>query len=379
MNVVRTIRLVACLVALTVSGEVLTGAQKTPSNGLQFIAGPTDGPQLAIAAAKGKPNAGRPESLHASQPLPLYTLESDALAAGKGLATARACGFQYLIESADAGFVGSVDVHVNPDCAATMTGLNAGDFGRKIRQALLALAIDEHVMAGRYEPRMIYANLSLVNSGARNLVAVWLKSLRKGEDLIYLLEYPMLRTHTLEKATGLLNRLRPRLVNVQWSSDHDLHAFYVDRFLESEGNGITRVVQIPMAIQESMRLRITSRDTYKLDSLDLIGVGKHPDPVAFLGRSHRTVWTQRETRPLSAFEKRAIAELTAGEDVAVESDYNGRLVVGALRAQEDCLKCHGAKTGDVLGALVYRLTPAAALNSIGRVEPPVSLIRLAEE
>ena len=164
--------------------------------------------------------------------------------------------------------------------------------------------------------------------------------------------------------TGAQN---PKLVpplpdNVQWSSDHQLHAYFVDRFLESEGNGISRVYQPPMTLRESMRLRITSRDVYKLDGFDLIGIGKHPAPVAFLGRNRHTVSLGRQTRPLTTFEERAISELTAGEDVAVQSDPTGRAIVGALRAKEDCLRCHGGKTGDVLGALSYRLTPAETLK-----------------
>src|SRR5262245_3616853 len=155
-----------------------------------------------------------------------------------------------------------------------------------------------------------------------------------------------------------------------WSSDFALHAYFVDRFLESPGNGIGRVYQPPMALTDSMRLRITSRETYKLDSFDLVGVGKHPEPVAFLGRTHQRVAMLRQTRTLTPFETRALAELASGEDVAVQKDETGgRAIVGALRAKEDCLRCHGGKTGDVLGALSYRLTleePLSAAVSLSK-------------
>jgi len=210
---------------------------------------------------------------------------------------------------------------------------------------------------------MIYADLTPALPAPRQFVAVWLRFLGKGEDLIYPLEQPLTGAETLYTTTELLKRLRPQLANVQWSSDYDLHTYFVDRFLESPGNGISRVYQDPMSLRDSMRLRITSRDTYKIESFDLIGVGKHLDPVAFLGRRHQTVVLNRETRPLTAFEQRAVAELKAGEDVAVENNETGHFVVGALRAQEDCLKCHGGKTGDVLGALSYRLISAQPVNS----------------
>ena len=98
MNSVKTLQVSACLVALLLSWQGLTGAQKTSSNGLQFVAGPPDGLRVAMAVAEGRPNAGRPEALK-GQALPLYTLESDALAAGKGLETAHPCGFCLLYTS----------------------------------------------------------------------------------------------------------------------------------------------------------------------------------------------------------------------------------------------------------------------------------------
>ncbi len=59
-----------------------------------------------------------------------------------------------------------------------------------------------------------------------------------------------------------------------------------------------------------------------------------------------------------------MAELESGEDVAVEVAGTARFVVGALRAQEECLRCHGGRTGDVLGALSYRLSRGEPVNSV---------------
>jgi hypothetical protein len=252
--------------------------------------------------------------------------------------------------------MGTAEIDIDADCRSRMNSLGTGGLGLDTRQALSLLEAKDEVKAGRYETRMIYANLNYAALPPLPLVAVWLKSLQKGEDLIYPLQAAMVPPHALYTRTEFVKRVRPMLANVQWSSDYDLHAYFVDRFLESPGNGISRVYQDPMALLESMRLRITSRDTYRLESLDLIGVGKHPEPVVFLGRRHQTVSMNRQTRPLSSFEKRAIAELRAGEDVAVQADDVSRVVVGALRARQDCLKCHGGETGDVLGALSYRLT-----------------------
>src|SRR5215831_10828739 len=101
MNPTRSIRIVTCLLALAFSWNVLSGSQNPPRSGLQFAAGPSEGQRLALDAATNIPNAGHPVELHALPPLPLYTLESDPIAAGKGLETATPCGYQYLIESSD--------------------------------------------------------------------------------------------------------------------------------------------------------------------------------------------------------------------------------------------------------------------------------------
>ena len=151
----------------------------------------------------------------------------------------------------------------------------------------------------------------------------------------------------------------------QWSSDYALHTYFNNRFLESPGNGMTRMYGDPMRVHDLMRLRITSADTYKLERVELVGVAMHDKPVAYTRASHGGRFL--EARALTAFEERALVELASGETVSVQADKTGRLVVGALRAKQDCLHCHpGYKSGDLLGALSYRLTPAGDL-------PPVAV------
>jgi hypothetical protein len=145
--------------------------------------------------------------------------------------------------------------------------------------------------------------------------------------------------------------------DTSWSSDYAMHAYFNNRFLESKGNGISRIYADPMQVHDSMRLRITSGDTYRLEAVELIGVAMHEKPVAFSRTPHSAL--KSLPRSLTAFEQRALTELSAGETVSVYVGNPERFVVGALRAQRGCLQCHGGhKTGDLLGALSYRLTPA---------------------
>jgi hypothetical protein len=150
--------------------------------------------------------------------------------------------------------------------------------------------------------------------------------------------------------------------DVRWQSDAAMHAYFVARFLESAGNGYERMLAPQIAITDSMWLTLDTT-TLKIGTLELIGVANHPSPVAYVDLRHRSHPRNVETRPLSDFETQAIAKFRAGQDIIVQPDRRGRTVVGALRAQQGCLACHNRgeqrfETGDVLGALSYRLDTA---------------------
>ncbi|HZI51711.1 MAG TPA: hypothetical protein VFE29_07800 [Terriglobia bacterium] len=373
MNPVRF----ATFLAVTLSlGTLAAGTQRpparTPETGLRFIAGPADGLGLATAAAASQMSrSGSSRIWQLRPPIALYALQSDDIATGKGIEKAEPCGFQYLVESPDKHFLGTVEVHVDAECAARMPGLGKSDTGFQTYFALNNLAAEGEVKANSYEPRLIYAKLKPgLSSSLPELVAVWLKSPKK--DLIYPLKPGTLNIGGgLYPAEEFFKKLRPALADVEWSSDYAMHTYFTERFLESRGNGPNRMLDEPMRLQDSMRLRLTSApsrpspvETYKLLAVELIGVAMHETPEAFTSAKHRGLPVHLRGRPLTAFEERALLELTAGETAAVYTDDEGRFVVGALRAKEECLYCHRAyKDGDLLGALSYRLIPAERRNS----------------
>lgn len=362
----------AIFAVVTVSlGTLAMGIQQPRVNrsetGLRFAAGPPDGPALArIMAAAKLSGRESPDTWNVLPPLPLYALESDNLAAGKGLETTRACGFQYLIESAAGNYLGTAEVHLTGECAEVST-LEAGRFGYQTFKALENLVTDDRVRKGSYEPRLIYAKLKPALPSSRpTLLALWLKSSQKHGDLMYPLEPGSLNIggNQTYQAEDFFRRLRPALANIEWNSDYALHDYFTNRFLESRGNGPNRMIDDPMQLHDSMRLRITSvpSETLKLEAVNLIGVAMHERPEAFMVSNHRSLGLQ--IRSPTSFEERALLELSSGESVAAHTDDTGRLVVGALRAKAECVQCHRAyKTGDLLGALSYRLIPATRLNS----------------
>jgi hypothetical protein len=61
-----------------------------------------------------------------------------------------------------------------------------------------------------------------------------------------------------------------------------------------------------------------------------------------------------ETRSLDLFEIAGVEELQKGQEVYIRHKDNIIRMLGALRASDDCLKCHTeAKKGDLLGAFSY--------------------------
>ncbi|MEM9701358.1 MAG: hypothetical protein AAF907_02790 [Planctomycetota bacterium] len=94
---------------------------------------------------------------------------------------------------------------------------------------------------------------------------------------------------------------------------------------------------------------------WRLRRLELIGLLLHDEPVAYpsddLPRMNAA--DRKVTRPLTAFERTALAELEAGAWV-VASERSDRLrALGALPAAAGCAECHGVAEGTLLGAFSY--------------------------
>jgi hypothetical protein len=61
------------------------------------------------------------------------------------------------------------------------------------------------------------------------------------------------------------------------------------------------------------------------------------------------------TRPLDDFEAERLPKLRAGEELSTAQGPRRVRMLGAIRAQADCLRCHGVNQGDLLGAFSYDL------------------------
>lgn len=101
----------------------------------------------------------------------------------------------------------------------------------------------------------------------------------------------------------------------------------------------------------------THPEHWKIGRLELVSLLKHEKPAVYLSEHLPRMEELKDakTRPLSAFEKSALEKLLEGEEIVTEARTNDIQMVGALRASKQCLKCHQATHGELLGAFSYDL------------------------
>jgi hypothetical protein len=96
---------------------------------------------------------------------------------------------------------------------------------------------------------------------------------------------------------------------------------------------------------------------WRIESLDLISLLKHPEPVAYVSKHLPRMDELRDapTRPLDEFESERLPKLLAGEEFSAAQAPRRVRMLGAIRARAECLKCHSVDQGDLLGAFSYDL------------------------
>jgi hypothetical protein len=99
------------------------------------------------------------------------------------------------------------------------------------------------------------------------------------------------------------------------------------------------------------------KERWVLRRLELVSLLKFEKPAVYLSSQLPRMQDLKDTecRDLSAFEEKALKQLQAGEDLATEATSNRILMLGSLRARNQCLECHHAQYGELLGAFSYEL------------------------
>lgn len=116
---------------------------------------------------------------------------------------------------------------------------------------------------------------------------------------------------------------------------------------------------IPHALHYPPTASLEDRRAWSLDRLELVSLLKFDEPRVYvldhLPRMDQLSGDNVPTRPLDAFESGALEKLWTAEDVVIDHEGNDYRMLGSLRAANQCLDCHSAKRGDLLGAFSYAL------------------------
>lgn len=105
--------------------------------------------------------------------------------------------------------------------------------------------------------------------------------------------------------------------------------------------------------------------------VEMIGWMLAGEPVAYLPKVDARGEAVAATRKLDAFELVALEVLREGQDLFVREKDGIVRMLGAVRADATCAKCHAdTKTGDLLGAFSYTLREAEYRRTGGWPRPP---------
>jgi hypothetical protein len=98
-------------------------------------------------------------------------------------------------------------------------------------------------------------------------------------------------------------------------------------------------------------------DEWTIQTIDLVSLLCHSEPVAYVSDNLPRMDELKEapTRALDAFETGGLKQLMDGEYLVVGEAGEKLRMLGSIRAVEQCVKCHGAERGDLLGAFSYTL------------------------
>ena len=114
---------------------------------------------------------------------------------------------------------------------------------------------------------------------------------------------------------------------------------------------------VVMGLKHGFQRPLEGTPGLEVRRVELVGLLMHAEPVVYISSNLPRMEELRmaPTRPLDAFEKKAIASFEDGGDMMAGSTPEGLRMVGSIRSAKTCSKCHGGEVGDLLGAFSYTL------------------------
>jgi hypothetical protein len=99
------------------------------------------------------------------------------------------------------------------------------------------------------------------------------------------------------------------------------------------------------------------KERWALRRLELVSLLKHDKPVVYVSHvlPRMDDLKKAKTRALTPFEEAGLKQLQEGKDLVTAATTNRIHLLGALRANAQCLKCHQAERGELLGVFSYEM------------------------
>jgi hypothetical protein len=131
---------------------------------------------------------------------------------------------------------------------------------------------------------------------------------------------------------------------------------------------------VPPAPPDRTEPRESHPARWKIGRLQLVSLFKFDEPAVYVSENLPRMKdvVKATTRPLTDFERQALASLEAGEDLVSVAATNDIFLVGAVRAVQQCTECHAARRGELLGAFSYRLQRSPPLKVPARGARPTT-------
>jgi hypothetical protein len=101
------------------------------------------------------------------------------------------------------------------------------------------------------------------------------------------------------------------------------------------------------------------RDYREAKAMYLIGLLNHDQPIVYVFNPN-SVDPTPALRDLTRFEKKALERLLQGKELVLATRGDKLMMLGAIRARKECVKCHEQPLGGLLGAFSYEIDEQSA-------------------
>jgi hypothetical protein len=130
-------------------------------------------------------------------------------------------------------------------------------------------------------------------------------------------------------------------------------------FLNPRGFGYVKNRTEVAGFQSHFFRAVPKSDGWQVRTIDLVGLLLHQEPVVYVTANLPRMEELRKapTRALDDYEAASLKKLQKGETLVVDQSPKGLRMLGAIRATQQCIACHGGDEGEMLGAFAYVLGP----------------------